>query len=379
MSHSPPPHRPLRSVHGLLFLFVAIILFTVALILELLPLLLWGSFMMALIISIIVLVLIMYFYTMYLIASSSLEHVVSPKRTTFTLSFPTRRPLQLFLFIYEWESRWSASTFKQYSYSQLFKLQKTNYLDIPNPNRGVYDMTLLLRFTDIFGLFTIEIPLPHQKRLLIPAPIPQNHPEIPDMAILALQNLEQELSQSSPPQRSGDQFYDFKRYTIGDDIRSIDWRLFSRFNELFIKNRERYSAPSQLLHAMEIILPEPSIAGERQLDTLISIGQIISQSIMKHQLELYIGDSFHLPQFNGNSIEHRHKLAYVTTTLSRSFHTRTTSSCIFLVHYNQYQALLTMLDAQSNHVVLVLYEQSHIKPVSMSLKYTLIEVHFVAY
>ncbi|NIZ46591.1 DUF58 domain-containing protein [Entomospira nematocerorum] len=382
MNHNSAIYHPLRSLHGLIFLFIAITLFTVALILELLPLLLWGSFMMALIISIIVLVLIIYFYTAHLIHSSSLTHTLSMQdqetQVTLILDFPSR-PLPLFLFIYEWESRWAASPHKQYLYTTDIKLRKKIYLHTLHSHRGVYEVTFLLRFTDIFGLFTIEIPVPHKQTILIPAPIVHAKMDIPPSALHALHNLHHSEQKHQSHNKIANQFYDFKRYTIGDDIRSLDWRLFARFNELFIKNRETQHSTIRMIHSMEIILPDPSILGEIQLDALISLSQEIARSLPEHALELSIGDSFHLNKYRGDTLEQRQKLAYITTHTSRKFQAIKKAPYVFLLHYTQISSIIGLLDIYCPHILIILYEKSQYRPTSLTIQHTPFEVYFVSY
>tara|TARA_B100001057_G_scaffold376474_1_gene381626 strand:+ start:20 stop:856 length:837 start_codon:yes stop_codon:yes gene_type:complete len=67
--------------------------------------------------------------------------------------------------------------------------------------------------------------------------------KLPKMKISSNKSVSQDLGDSKDNKKgSGEEFWDFREYRIGDPLKMIDWRKSSKSDKLFIKNNENESS-----------------------------------------------------------------------------------------------------------------------------------------
>ncbi len=115
--------------------------------------------------------------------------------------------------------------------------------------RGEYTAQhTMLTVGDITGLTRSVIRLPYRERLTV-YPVLRSSP-------LAGMKLEVEGSdiQYSPKKKQSDNLLEVRKYYPGDDVRKINWKVFARFRELYLRIGEQTSLP----HAKLLFIIDPS-------------------------------------------------------------------------------------------------------------------------
>lgn len=106
------------------------------------------------------------------------------------------------------------------------------------------------RVCDYLGLFSLRLPAPAPARLLCrPIPAQAEPPHIPEGA--GARPMAQNAAQPGPGED-----YDLREYRPGDPLRSVHWKLSSKWDELIVKERGETAAPLPLLTLDRFGAPE---------------------------------------------------------------------------------------------------------------------------
>lgn len=93
------------------------------------------------------------------------------------------------------------------------------------------------RVCDYLGLFVLRLPLPEPARMAaVPLPLdpgPVVLPEIPGAA----------ASASGAPRRTSGEDYDLREYRPGDPLRTVHWKLSSKWDDLIVREPTATAAP----------------------------------------------------------------------------------------------------------------------------------------
>lgn len=119
-----------------------------------------------------------------------------------------------------------------------------------------------VRVYDYLGLFSLPSPLPHSARLLAePVPIDPGPLNIPE-------GQGARPSGQSPMRRGPGEDYDLREYRPGDPMRSVHWKLSSKWDELIVREPSETAAPLPLLTFDHFGAPEVL---DRTLDRLLGL------------------------------------------------------------------------------------------------------------
>ena len=98
-----------------------------------------------------------------------------------------------------------------------------------------------LRVWDCLGLFSLRLPPPAPARLLcLPLPVQADPPRIPEGA-------GQRPTPRNAARRGPGEDYDLREYRPGDPLRSVHWKLSSKWDQLIVKERAEAVTPLPLL------------------------------------------------------------------------------------------------------------------------------------
>lgn len=98
-----------------------------------------------------------------------------------------------------------------------------------------------LRVWDCLGLFSLRLPPPAPARLLcLPLPVQADPPRIPEGA-------GQRPTPQNAARRGPGEDYDLREYRPGDPLRSVHWKLSSKWDQLIVKERAEAVTPLPLL------------------------------------------------------------------------------------------------------------------------------------
>ncbi|NIZ19119.1 DUF58 domain-containing protein [Entomospira culicis] len=273
--------------------------------------------MMALIISLILLILIIYPLTVRAMRNFTITvpHVIDRAEGQININLKFNHFLpNLLLFMYDIQFVWHESSIKEFSYEHLILFKKEQSLKINVPNRGVYELFISLRLMDIFGLFLFEFPLDHKSGIIVPLPKAQSLKANYEVLYEELKN--SYLVKSGKRERSEADFYDFKLYQKGDDVRYLDWRLFARFGELYIKNYHFLSYIKNNEYIFSIIPPSVTTEGEIILEKMLNFSQSLAYFFYqqdKKSIILWIDSHAQISNFGDPSIQKRSELALLST------------------------------------------------------------------
>lgn len=313
---------PISCTRGILFMFLGIILFLASLTLGILPLLLLSSFMIAIVILCILFILMSYpliskqIQSIKIININKTNIINYNECIMFKYAFP-HHPLNVIFFLYNMtlEFNWYQSLYKNFYDTLSVSTTKKDIISLKVPVRGSYQLNIKLYLTDIFGLFSINFTMIKSLKITISANCVGHQKSIWSHLILRsefIQSSKKSISNASDIY----EFKEFKPYTYGDDIRRLDWRVYTRFQELLIKTYYIKSTKTNDHYSLEIIVPQPSVLGENHLEDLILTAQNLAYyvtKITKKVIDLHVGSSFIIKNFSGNSIKDRQKLAYIST------------------------------------------------------------------
>ncbi len=149
----------------------------------------------------------------------------------------------------------------------------------PTPHCGLLELRAdRLRVFDCLGLISLPVPRPKPARLLCrPVPLPTDPPALPE-------GLGFPSSGPAAPRGPGED-YDLRAYRPGDPMRSVHWKLSSKWDQLIVRERGASTAPLPLLTLDRFGGPEEL---DRLLDKLLGLSQALLRSQRPHGV-LWLG------------------------------------------------------------------------------------------
>lgn len=145
---------------------------------------------------------------------------------------------------------------------------------VPAPHCGLLELRAdRIRVYDCLGLFVLPVPRPKSSRLLCrPVPLPAEPPVLP----------EGRGSRPSPDRaaRLGPgEDYDLRDYRPGDPMRSVHWKLSSKWDQLIVRERAETLVPLPLL-TLDLCGPPDTL--DPLLDRLLGLSQAMLRSQQPH-------------------------------------------------------------------------------------------------
>jgi uncharacterized protein (DUF58 family) len=174
------------------------------------------------------------------------------------------------------------------------------------PCRGHYTVEAALESSDYFRFFMSRMTLRKTPAYITVIP------RLPEMKELKLPLLATGTGPQKSLTQNALQSAESRPYYPGDDTRLINWKQFSRFNELFIRTAEH--GVTTVSHTSLCLFIPPSTgteAGADQLDTLINTGLRISLYLKENhnKVNFFLGNAL-FEQFNPLSRSERMQFSF---------------------------------------------------------------------
>lgn len=144
-------------------------------------------------------------------------------------------------------------------------------LPAPTGHCGLVELRVdRARVCDCLGLLTLGLPKPPPARLLCrPIPVRAKAPRIPDVA-------GKRASPQNAARRGPGEDYDLRDYRPGDPMRSVHWKLSSKWDELIVREPSEALTPLPLLTLDRCGRPE-------ELDQLLDRTAAMSRALLTAQ------------------------------------------------------------------------------------------------
>jgi len=154
------------------------------------------------------------------------------------------------------------------------------------PARGEYAGRFsLLTFRDLPGLTASVITLPHNERLTV-------YPALTPGRTRGLKlEVEGADIQYAPRKKQSDDLLEIRKYYPGDDVRRINWKVFARFRELYLRIGEETSLPrAKLLCIIDSTSSAlvPGSLGHAYLDLLVERAGSLLLSLLHGGIDLWL-------------------------------------------------------------------------------------------
>lgn len=152
--------------------------------------------------------------------------------------------------------------------------RRPSALPVSSAHCGLWELRVdKARAFDYLGLFSLPVRLPPPARMIYrPVPIPAQPPRIPEGQGLRASPVS--VSRAGPGED-----YDLRDYRPGDPMRSVHWKLSSKWDELIVRERSEALVPLPLLTLDRFGPPE---ALDRLLDRLLGLSRALLDAQRPH-------------------------------------------------------------------------------------------------
>ncbi|MCL2520800.1 MAG: DUF58 domain-containing protein [Spirochaetaceae bacterium] len=291
-----------QSLLGITLVVSCLTLFIVAINRGLLALLLISSFFLALSLLMVILQLINW---LLIISTRSKIFFLAPALATvdspFSISFSKLKTLLPFI---NYSLNFTFTFDKRFYHFKHNLTTKDNQTGFTLSKRGYYKVTISLGSSDYFGFFTTKNKLNYLYLNLVIPPVSFN-----DFSLKSSEHNDIGLKKAF---KAADERLESRNYYPGDDTRLINWKLFGRFNQLFIRHNENTSPiNSEVIICLFIPPATHNEQANDELDHLLKTCLLLSRHFKQthRPVNLYLGNNY-LTNFEADNQTERAKLSF---------------------------------------------------------------------